>query len=72
MKLSIVKCLFATLLIACTISLKAQIPEGIPLLSGKVNALKYSSESKPSATVKQVANMMQQFKLGIQLNSNNY
>lgn len=69
MKLSIVKCLFATLLIACTISLKAQIPEGIPLLSGKVNALKYSSESKPSATVKQVAIKGQPFAQALQINS---
>lgn len=69
MKLSIVKCLFATLLIACTISLKAQIPEGIPLLSGKVNALKYSSENKPSATVKQVAVKGQPFTQALQINS---
>lgn len=69
MKLSIVKCLFATLLIACTISLKAQIPEGIPLLSGKVNALKYSSESKPSTTVKQVAVKGQPFTQALQINS---
>lgn len=69
MKLSIVKGLFATLLIAYTISLKAQIPTGIPLLSGKVDALKYSSEGKPSATVKQVAVKGQPFTKALQINS---
>ena len=69
MKLSTVKYLLAALLITYTSSLKAQVPTNIPLLSGKVDALKYSAEGKPSATVKQVAVKGQSFTQALQINS---
>ena len=47
----------------------AQIPAGIPLLSGKIDALKYYSEGKPSATVKQVAVKGQPFAKALQISS---
>ena len=47
----------------------AQVPAGTPLLSGKIDALKYYSDGKPSAIVKQVAVKGQPFNKALQINS---
>ncbi len=47
----------------------AQVPAGTPLLSSKANTLKYYSDGKPSATIKQVTVKNQLFSKALQVNS---
>ncbi len=69
MKLSIIKTLFITLFLACTISLQAQTPEGKVIFSGWINNLELSGEDMPKSMIKKVDVKGQSFKKALRVNT---